>query len=181
MRSILIGAIFIFLRLDIKLGDAVIGLLPTFVGYIFVLKGLNNMSQYNNKLVKMRPAAVIMLILNLITYILALMNIPSLGSAIYTSIQIARMLISYFVYFVITAAISEMERSLKINMNGKNIRIFLIIMFVIAISSYAVITVSTVSSIISFVSVAAALIFMFQFGKAVSAFEEYEIRTTENK
>ena len=55
MKNIFIGFIFLFLNLDINLGELKIGLLPDFVGYIIMLNGLIELEEKSPLFMEAKP------------------------------------------------------------------------------------------------------------------------------
>jgi len=68
MRNIFLGMLFAFLDIKINLGNATIGLLPDFVGYILMIKGLEEMALESVLFEKARPWAVGMTVYTAVLY-----------------------------------------------------------------------------------------------------------------
>ena len=75
MNKIFIGMLLIFLGFDINIGNSTIGVIPTFIGYIFMLKGVVEISELSDKFSKIIPCVKIMISLSIITYILDLLGL----------------------------------------------------------------------------------------------------------
>ena len=76
MRNIFLGMLFAFLDIKINLGNATIGLLPDFVGYILMIKGLEEMALESVLFEKARPWAVGMTVYTAVLYGLDFLAMP---------------------------------------------------------------------------------------------------------
>lgn len=70
MQNIFLGMLLVFLDLNINLGDATIGLLPDFAGYILMIKGLEEMANESLLFEKARPWAVGMAVYTGVLYVM---------------------------------------------------------------------------------------------------------------
>ena len=75
MSKIFIGMILIFINFNIDIGTTRIGLIPSFVGYIFMLQGLAQLEGFSHRFTKIKPLAMIMLVFSIITCVLDLLGI----------------------------------------------------------------------------------------------------------
>ena len=70
MKSIFISLFFIFLDFSINFGNMRIGLLPTFVGYLLLYRGLKTIYTESPHFAKMQPFSMGMAVYNGLLYIL---------------------------------------------------------------------------------------------------------------
>ena len=68
MRNIFLGMLFAFLDININLGKTTVGLLPDFVGYILMIKGLEEMARESALFEKARPWATAMAVYTGVLY-----------------------------------------------------------------------------------------------------------------
>ena len=76
MQNIFLGMLFAFLDINISLGKATIGLLPDFVGYILMIKGLEELARESVLFEKARPWAVGMTVYTAVLYGMDFLAMP---------------------------------------------------------------------------------------------------------
>lgn len=107
MKNLFIGMIFIILDFDLNLGSTTIGLLPGFVGYYFILKGIDGFNGEVAAFEKVRQLCRIMTVGYIVTYIMDLLAV-SLGAASYL-IGLVFLAVNLYVTFNLTEGIFYLE------------------------------------------------------------------------
>lgn len=69
MKKIFWGFLLLFFNFEINLGEATIGLIPDFLGYIFLLKGIDELSRETTYFVKYRTYAILLTVYSVIEYV----------------------------------------------------------------------------------------------------------------
>lgn len=126
MKKIFWGLIFIFFDLRIFLGPFVVGLIPTFVGYIFIVQGLSQLSFESSWFDKAHPFAIGMSIYSGVLYILDLFGANSYFSSAIVISQTLSLLSSVFhflILYFIVLGIRDIESYYKADLNYKPLMI----------------------------------------------------------
>lgn len=122
MRRIFIGFLFIFLSFEININSVSIGLIPSFVGYFLMLKGLDEMAPYAPRFARVRIPAFAMGIYTLLMYIWGLLGFvlpaPVIISTILGAVGTAAHL--YITYHIVTA-VREMEQMQRRNLAAQSL------------------------------------------------------------
>ena len=77
MKNIFIGMLFVFLNFDLSFGPVIIGFIPTFVGYIIMAKGLEELAGFSDRFLKVAPYVIGMAIFSGISYAMDLFGITA--------------------------------------------------------------------------------------------------------
>jgi len=122
MKNIFLGFIFIFLDFTLTLGNARIGLIPDFVGYIIMINGLAQMEGESTWFMKVKPYATGMAVYNGILYLLDLIGISvSLGALSYVLAFVSTAISLYISYHIVMGVI-DMEEKYNTLLNGKSLK-----------------------------------------------------------
>ena len=172
MRNIFIGLLFIFIDFHIDLGAARIGLIPDFVGYIFMIKGLDELASQSGWFTKARPFATGMLAYTAILYAMDLFGIwLSLGAALSIVVGLISIIISLYVSYCIVMGVSEMEKTLVRDLNAGGLYkmwTFLAIFSIIPVVIFFIPVLGVISIIVSLI---AAICFLVSFSKSKNMYE----------
>lgn len=119
LRNIFIGLLWVFLDFNLDLGTIRIGLIPDFVGYIFIIKGLEEMASQSTFFSKTKPFATGMLVFTSILYALDLFGLalvynPMMGLVL----GLVSTAISLYITYNIVMGVSDMEKMQERNLNG---------------------------------------------------------------
>ena len=69
MNKILIGLSFVFIDVNVSLGNVTVSLIPDFVGYIFLFLGLKQMQEENYWFARTKSLAVVMLLYSAFSFL----------------------------------------------------------------------------------------------------------------
>ena len=118
MSSLFIGFLLILINIDIQLNSSTIGLLPDFIGFIFIAKGLNELKNVSSYFSKISSLTTAMIFFSLFNYFMNIFSIRlNLGVAAFILgifEVILRMIIMYFTI----RGISEMEQIYSCDLNA---------------------------------------------------------------
>lgn len=118
MKNLFIGFIFVFLNFNLSLGDSSIGLLPSFVGYFFILKGLRELEGRTPYFDKLHSATTAMLTYSAILYIFDLIGITAKLSIFVSIFAMISVLGSLYISRSIVVGVKELETSMAYYMKG---------------------------------------------------------------
>lgn len=122
MTMILIGFLFLFFRCDLSVGDAVIGLLPSFVGYFLILAGLDELIVENRQLVRLRPWVIGMGLCTGVQYAAALFGLTATAPLLDLMITLAESAVCYWIIYRIIAGIAEIEYRLGVTLMAERLK-----------------------------------------------------------
>ncbi len=120
MENFFIGFLFIFLNFNITVSNHVIGLLPGFVGYIFINRGIKEFEGKVPAFDKVRIFAKIMIWVYLAVYVMDFLAI-NIGS-VYFIVSVAMLAANIYTSFNITEGILWLEETKDINIFGEELR-----------------------------------------------------------
>ena len=120
MENFFIGFLFIFLNFNITVSNHVIDLLPGFVGYIFINRGIKEFEGRVPAFDKVRIFAKIMIWVYLAVYVMDFLAI-NIGS-VYFIVSVAMLAANIYTSFNITEGILWLEETKDINIFGEDVR-----------------------------------------------------------
>jgi len=136
MGNIFIGLLLICLDFDLTLENIKVGLLPNFLGYIVMIKGLKIMAQESPVFIKAKPFAAGMAVYTGILYIMDLLGISaSYGALTYLLSLLATGVLLYILY-IIVSGVSDTEKKYEISLEGDRLKSAWILRAVFDIISY---------------------------------------------
>ena len=77
INNIFKGMILVFLNFNLDIGASRIGLIPSFIGYYFMLKGLQEIREFSGRFNRIIPLVTGMIVFSCITYILDLFGVTA--------------------------------------------------------------------------------------------------------
>ena len=171
MKKIFLGFLFVFLDFNLNAGNSTIGLIPDFLGFIFLVKGLQELSHESKRFVRMRPYAIGMAVYSGILYVMDLLGMSAaLGWAGVILGIIATILILYISYNIIMG-VKEIEANRNANLNGENLYSTWIPMAIMQVVTYVTIVAPAISIICIIVSFVLAIVFLVQLNRTKNAYE----------
>lgn len=110
MQNIFIGMLLVLLNFNLDINTIRIGLIPTFLGYIFMFLGANDMTSYSNRFSKVKPLIAVMIVYSLITYFMDLFGITyQMHIALSIIIGLVLTVMSLVISHMIISGIQEIE------------------------------------------------------------------------
>lgn len=110
MKSIFLGMFICFLKLNLTSGSFRITILPDFLGYLFILRGIKSLEKESTHLVKIKPYVIGMIICMFIYFIgECLMFTNELNAVISTVLSIGRSIMELYITYRIIQGISDIE------------------------------------------------------------------------
>ena len=169
MNSFFIGMIFMFLNFNLTLNGHIIGLLPKFVGYYFVLKGIESFngqtpsSEQVPAFEKIRSLCKIMIAIYIVVYIINLLAV-SLGF-VSTVIDLCLLAVNLYVSFQLTEGVLYLESSRNIMLEGRNLREKWKIFCIFICASTVLVYVPFINIIALIANAVFVILFLVQFNK----------------
>ncbi len=166
MQNIFIGFILIFLDFNLNLGNSQIGLIPDFIGYIVMIKGLLEMAQESQLFMKVAPFAKGMAIYTGILYLMDLFGVSSSLGALAYILGIASTIISLYISYYIVMGIKETEERHSAFLNGDSLKSMWTILAVLSIAVYITLLLPALAILCIIISFAVAIFFLVAFSKS---------------
>lgn len=120
MKNIFTGFIFIFLDINFNFNLFKIDVLPDFVGYILMIKGLTEMSEQSPLFIKVKPYAIGMAVYTAILYCMDLLSV-SFEPWLYLLVLVSTV-ISLSISFGIITGVKEIEEKFGTDLNGISLK-----------------------------------------------------------
>jgi len=149
MKNIMTGFLFIFLDFSLNLGNSKIGLIPDFIGYIIMIKGLEEMAEESNFFIKIKPYVTGMAIYSGFLYFMDLFGASvSLGIMTYL-FTLTSIVVSLYISYNIVMGVIEMEGTYHTFLNGNTLK-----------STWQFLAIFNVLSFVSLLILVAAIFFI---------------------
>ena len=118
MNKVFIGMIFVFLDFDLNIGNSKIGLIPDFIGYIYMYKGATELIIYSEKFENVCPIIAVMATYSVLTYVAGLMGLSvSLGIPVMYILSLIATIISLIISNRIVKGVGDIEIATSSDLN----------------------------------------------------------------
>lgn len=172
MRNIFIGLILVFLDLYLDIGNSRIGLLPDFIGFILILKGIGELkdeSEHFKRLIRITGVAIV--------YFVALYIMDILGVYVPVSIILVLALISTIILLVITRGIISGVRQIELNndvfLGGSNLLNIWNPFMVTSLISIATVMIPALVIVTIIANVVISIIFLIRFNRTCNLYNHF--------
>ncbi len=177
MRSIFIGYMFTFLNININFGHSTLDILPDFIGFWFIIKGLKELAHESNFFEKVLPLAKFMMVYTAALWIMNLIGIAGTDNTILTIVitvlGLISLAISLLLSFNIIQGVKEIEfnhfTSLESGPLEKAWKIMAIAEVATFLLAVIVPPLSVVSLIVAFIF---AIVFLVRFNRSKNLYEQ---------
>lgn len=173
MRNIMIGFLLVFLDFNLNINASKIGLLPDFIGYIIMGKGLLEMAGDSSLFMKAKPFVSAMAVYSGILYFMDLFGMSvSLGGLSYI-LSIISVFASLYISYQIVMGVVEMEAKYNINLNAANLRSTWIIFACFNVMTPLSILVPLITLVFIIISFILAICFLISFNRSKNLYYHY--------
>lgn len=174
MKNLFIGMIFVFLNFTISISGSSIDIIPDFIGFYLILKGLEELKGYSEKFIKIRPLVIILGIYSLLTFALGLFGITNnLGNLAFVLVLINVIALIYVTYNIILG-IMDIEKNINISIETNIVMNRWKMMIAFNVLSYVVLIVLPVIAIVSVIFyLVFAVLFLVSFNNSKNLYYEY--------
>ena len=171
MRNIFIGFFLIFLDLNLTFDTSVLGLLPDFVGYLFLLRGLKELEARSTRFVQIRPFVIGMVIYSAVIYVLDLLGISVQLDWLGLLIGIVGTVVSLYISYVIIQGVREMETGYGVDLNGQQLESLWKIMAIVQMLVYVGAFLPILLMLFAIVGVVLSILFLIAWNHARKRYE----------
>lgn len=176
MGQIWIGLIFTTINFNLTTGDCVIGLLPDFVGYWFICKGLMELEEKSDWFKKVKPFAMLMIGVSAVVYVLNVFGFYANMGMIATGIDVITIGIVIYITYGVVMGVQSIEQKYKVSLVGDIMKQAWGFKSVLLIGSYIAVFIPVLAIILVIGSFLAGIWFLIVFLQSkrlyVEAFEE---------
>lgn len=175
MKLIFWGLIFLFFDINLNFGSSTISILPEFVGYALILKGMKRVDC--GAYLTARPWVDVGIIYSAIVWVLNCLGILAqlTTMAVFAILfAIAGSLLKLGVVYWITKGICELEESLEYNLSGKSLKTAWIVLavWVVLVQVTSLLQMAAFALIALIASVIFMIYYLICFHKSRKAYEE---------
>ncbi|MDF2838375.1 MAG: hypothetical protein K0S60_78 [Evtepia sp.] len=171
MRNIFIGFLLIFLDFNLNIGNSTIGFIPDFVGYFFLIKGIDELISQSTLFAKVRSLSIGMGIYTSILYAMDLLGLKMHLGWLGIVLGIVSSVISLYISYIVVSGVQEMETSHGIELNGEKLRSTWNYMAIFQIAAFISVIIPVLAIIFYIISFIAAITFLIQFNTSKNLYE----------
>lgn len=112
MKKIVLGLVFVLFNFNLNLGGSVINLIPSFLGYYFIMNACMNLSNQtsNEHYLETRKLALLLFVINLFVFVLDLIGLGSVNPIFSGGIGILNQVLSLFMLYRLTQSITQTQQ-----------------------------------------------------------------------
>lgn len=166
MGNILIGLIFIFFEFNLNLNGFIFGLIPDFIGYIFIIKGFKELSDESDYFLNIQPLAKGMVFYSLILYVMNLLHLYSDVEWISIILGLISTVVNLYIMFEIINGVIDIESKRGIDLNSSTLKSVWTVFAILNIAGYILMIIPILSGLCSICSAIFMIIFLVQFNKS---------------
>lgn len=156
----------IFLNFNLFIGNSKIGLIPDFIGYIIMIKGLTEMSGENPFFLKVKPFAAVMAVYAGILYFLDILGISvSLGILSYI-LAVISTIISLYISYNIVLGVKKLEEKYNAFLNYHNLKSAWTLLAIFNLLAYISLVFPILALIFIILVLVAGILFLVTFNKS---------------
>jgi len=166
VKNIFIGLLFIFLNFNLNLGGMQIDLLPNFVGYLLMIKGIDELIKESEFFDKVRPWAVIMACYTGVIFFLDLIGVSYQLQGFSIILGIINMSISFFILYQIVSGIIDIEQKYGIILEGDKLKSLWSCMTIFDVLIYVSLFFPAFTVVLSIIAIIIHIIFLIAFNNS---------------
>ena len=183
INGIFIGMLFLFLNFNIDIGAARVGLIPSFIGYYFMFKGLSEVKELSDRFVKIVPFVTGMIVYSGILYTMDLFGFSTeidfmygtrTSGTIIAILGFVSVILSLYISYNIIMGIKDIEVVKEQSLNSKQLYSIWKLMAVLSFLTFALLLAQIpVLAIVSIITNFVVMIYyLYAFNKARKLFNE---------
>ena len=171
IKNIFIGFLLIFLDLTLYANQFSIEILSDFIGYVFIVMGLDELAKESPCFQKIRPYAVVMGVYSAVIFALNFLGLGNMFFPLDWLLGIVALIVSFYISYVIIQGVEDMERHYQYDLNSVKLKSIWLGMVVTQGACYvlALIPILAVVSIIA--SLVLGIVFLVQFSESKNRYE----------
>ena len=172
MQKLFLGLVFIFLNFSISFGSCKIGLIPDFVGYALLARGLHELQDFSPRFAHARPMASGMAVFSAALYALDL-----LGSGYGVPAQllgIVAVLLSLYVSYQVVCGVGDLQAGLGADLGADALRGDWVLLAVLQLLGYLFLISALLGTVVSLATLGASILFLVSFWRCKCRYDELQ-------
>lgn len=171
MKKIFIGLLFVLLDFNLTVGSSVIGLIPDFVGGIFMLKGADELADKSDCLAKAHPWMIGYIVYSGVLYALDLLGFSASLGWLGVLLSVVGMVLMLCITYRIVQGVCEMENRFGAKLNGAELKAIWTPLAIVEVVGYIGVIVPIVLIICVAIAFILSIIFLVRFNTAKKLYE----------
>lgn len=166
MRNIFIGLLLIFLDFNLNLGNSTIGLIPDFIGYLYLIKGVDELIKESEFFDKVRPLAVFMSWYTGILYILDFLGLSKQLQGFSIILGLLNMCVSLYILYQIVNGVIDIEHKYGIMLEGEKLKSLWTFMVISNVLTYILLFVPAFALLLTIIALIIHIVFLIAFSNS---------------
>lgn len=175
MNSIFKGMIFVFLSFTFNFGNSKFDILPDFVGFFMIVKGLEELYNQSDNFIKIKPFAFGLGIYTLITFMLDLLGITSQLGYLTFIIGIVYTVLLIYVTYTIILGIIDIEKNLNKSLNTDKLMSNWKLMIIFNVLTFITLFVPAIAFICLIINIVFIILYLISFNATKNLYYENNI------
>ena len=171
MGFIFWGILLVFLDFGGDIGAGVLGLIPDFVGYLLIAKGLREIAYENRRFAKLRAWAIVLTLFTVMLYVIDLVGAAMSMPYLYIALSVAVLIGDLYVSFQIVKGLVELEEERGWDLRAKRLKTLWLCLAVMESLIYLMMWFPLVSNISMVASFIVSICFLFGLRKTWKLFD----------
>lgn len=171
MNRIFIGMLLVFLDFNLDIGASRIGLIPDFIGYIFMIMGLAELQSLSEQFVKASPYAKVMAVYTGILYVMDIMGVSViLGNYITFVLGLLSTVASLVISYNIVMGVKVIEQDIEQDLNSQELYTAWRLLAIFSIGTYLLLIFPPIAIIGMIIAFAFGIYYLLVFNKTKKLF-----------
>lgn len=137
MNALFIGMLLVFLDVNVGFNNHIFDILPDFVGYFLMMRGLEAMARESRWFAKARPVALVMAVYSAVLYAVDALAVTVYSRFLSFCLGLLAMAASLLLGWWTVSGVREMEQLQNRDLEGEKLRSFWLYMAIIQGITYA--------------------------------------------
>ncbi|WMI82195.1 hypothetical protein [Anaerotignum sp. MB30-C6] len=176
MQQLFTGMLLIFFDFNLTVNTALIGLVPDFVGYIFIYKGLLELTEESPHFKQILELSKSMVVIMAVIYLMNLFSITASSQLLTIILGTITTAITLYTIYHIVRGVLDIEISKNIDLFGEKLFSTWKAWAILSALATLLMFVTVISTILLLVGIVMAIIFLVTFYKSKNQF--YALRET---
>lgn len=175
MNILFIGLIFVFLDFNLNLGSVQIGLIPDFIGYILMMKGLDELSDYGENFLKSRPMVIGMAIYTGLLYALSLFGMSSVfGGVLSFILGLVSTIVSLYITYLLVIGIKDIENLQSRSLQSESLYMAWKVLAILSVVIYLAVLIPALGIFCLIAGLIVNIYFLVLFNRSKNLFYQYQ-------
>lgn len=172
MNNLFIGMMLVYLSISFTFGNSKIDLLPDFIGFFIIVKGLVELSDKSDKFTKIKPFVQGLSIYTLITFCLNLFGLVNVLGGFAVILGIVYMILLIYTTYTIVLGIKDIENNLNTSLNSEKLMSNWKLMTIFNVLTFVTIFIPAISVICLIINIVFIILFLISFNTTKNLYYE---------